>query len=81
MVINISEAVVQRLEALAAQQGESVDAFLNRLLERYAPPGSLAELAQNARGAGLASPQPVDTAERSRDILNTEYADSLRDTE
>jgi hypothetical protein len=42
------------------------------------PPGSLAELAENARQAGLSTPYPVDTAERSREILKTEYADYLK---
>ena len=40
--------------------------------------GSLANMAQNARQAGLASAQPVDTAARSREILNAEYADDLK---
>ena len=40
--------------------------------------GSLADMAQNARQAGLASAQPVDTAARSREILNAEYADDLK---
>jgi len=38
----------------------------------------MAELAENARKAGLASENAVDTAERSREILNTEYADYLK---
>ena len=50
-------------------------------MDRYASeiaPGSLAEMAQNAREAGLASDERVDTAGRSREILNTEYADYLK---
>jgi hypothetical protein len=67
MLINVPEDVAQRLEKLAEAQGSSVGEVLKTLLNRYAP-GSLAEMAQNARDADLASAQPVDTAERSRDI-------------
>jgi hypothetical protein len=81
MLINIPEEVARRLEKLAEAQGSSVGDVLKTLLNRYAPespPGSLAEMAQNAREAGLASAEPVDTAERSRDILKTEYAAYLK---
>jgi predicted DNA-binding protein len=81
MVINIPEEVARRLEKLAEQQGSTVGDLLRTLLDRYTseiPPGSLAEMAQNAREAGLASDECVDTAERSREILNTEYVDYLK---
>jgi len=81
MLMNIPEDVAHRLETLAQEEGTSVGDLLKVLLNRYAPdspPGSLAAMAQNAREAGLASLQPVDTAERSREILNTEYAAYLK---
>ncbi len=81
MVINIQEEVALRLEKLAEQQGSTISDLLRMLLDRYAPEsplGSLAEMAQNAREAGLASGERVDTAERSREILNAEYADYLK---
>ena len=81
MQINVPADVAQRLEKLAEQEGSTIGDFLLTLLNRYAPespPGSLAEMAQNAREAGLASRQPVDTAEHSREILNSEYADYLK---
>ncbi len=81
MLIDLPEEVAQRLEKLAREQGSSVSELLKTLLNRYAPespPGSLAEMAQNARKAGLASTQQVETAEHSREILNTEYADYLK---
>lgn len=81
MLMNIPEDIAQRLEALALREGSSVGDLLKTLLNRYAPdtpPGSLAEMAQNAREVGLASVQAVDTAEHSREILNTEYADYLK---
>ena len=37
-----------------------------------------ADFARNAKAAGLSSPHPVDTSERSREILNTEFADYLK---
>jgi Ribbon-helix-helix protein, copG family len=81
MLINIPEDVAERLEQLAHQEGRSIGDLLETLLNRYAPespPGSLAEMAQNAREAGLASHQPVDTANHSREILKTDYADYLK---
>jgi hypothetical protein len=81
MMIDIPPDVVQRLAQLAEQQGSTIGDLLLMLLERYAPeapPGSLAEMARNARAANLASRQPVNTAERSREILRAEYADYLK---
>ena len=51
---------------------------LSELLEKEYPPGSLARFAQVAVKARIASKEKVDTAERSREILNTEYADYLK---
>jgi len=80
MLMNIPEAVAERLEQIAQQEGRSVGELLEILLDRYTapPPGSLAELAQNAREAGLASPQFVDTAEHSHEILRNEFANYLK---
>lgn len=81
MLINVPEDVVQRLEKLAEEDATSVEEVLRALLNRYAPDapvGSLAQMAENARAAGLASAESVDTAERSREILNTEFVDYLR---
>lgn len=54
---------------------ETYGIFANDPIERASsdeevPPGSLAELAQNARDANLASSGQVDTAARSREILH-----------
>lgn len=81
MDIDIPDEVANRLKTLAEQEGTSVGDILTTLLDDYKKQpraGSLAMLAQNAREANLASAQPVDTAERSRDILNQEYADYLK---
>ncbi len=81
MLINIPEDVAQRLQQLAARENTSVGDLLKTLLNRYtaeSSSGTLADLAQNAREAGLASSQQVDTAKHSREILNTEFADYLK---
>jgi hypothetical protein len=81
MLMNIPEDVAQRLNQLAQQEGASVGDLLKSLLDRYtapAPSGSLADMAHNARATGLTSGQQVDTAQQSREILNTEYADYLK---
>jgi hypothetical protein len=81
MMIHVPAEIAQRLEKLADQEGSTVSDLLLTLLNRYAPElplGSLAEMAQNARAAGLASDRTVDTAMRSREILNAEYADYLK---
>lgn len=80
MQIDIPPNIAQRLQQLASEQGASVGELLERLLDRYdpaVPPGSLASLAQNAREADMMSPEPVNTAERSREILENEYGASL----
>jgi predicted transcriptional regulator len=81
MTIDIPDDVALRLERLAAQHDVEVVVLLEQLMKRYTPEkkwATLADLARNAREAGMASPQPVNTAERSREILNTEYADYLK---
>ena len=81
MFMNIPEDIADRLNQLAQQEGATVEDVLKTLLDQYMSQprtGTLADLAQNARDAELASVQSVDTAERSRDILNTEYADYLK---
>ena len=45
--------------------------------EQEYPPGSLARFAQLALQASLASKEPVDTSARSREILNSEFADYI----
>ena len=81
MFMNIPDDIAQRLHQLAQQEQTSIGELLKTLLDRYAPEpttGTLAEMAQNARNAGLASSQKVDTSEHSREILNTDFADYLK---
>ena len=81
MVIDISPDLAHRLEELAEERSSSVEDLIRSLLERDKPKKqrmTLADLAEIAVSAGLASAEPVDTSERSREILNTEYADYLK---
>lgn len=87
MTIDIPEDVALRLAELAERQDADIGDLLRDMLERYTADehnrdrkqwATLADLARNAKEARLASPQPVDTAARSREILNTESAAYLK---
>lgn len=81
MNIDIPEEFTQQLEQLAERYDVDVVVLLEQLMMRYAPKkkrATLADLGRNAKEAGLASRRPVNTAERSREILNSEYADYLK---
>ena len=81
MTIDIPEEITQQLEQLAAQHDVEVLVLLEQLVKRYTPEqkwATLADLARHAKEFNMASPEPVDTAGRSREILNTEYADHLK---
>ncbi len=86
MTIDIPEDVALQLEKLAKRNDIEVGDLLRELLERAEAERAAkqkrratgADFARNAKAAGLASPEPVDTSERSREILNTEFADYLK---
>ena len=86
MTIDIPEDVALRLEQLAEQRDTDLGDLLRDMIERYAeeraaddkPWATLADLARHAKKMNMASPEPVNTAKRSREILNTEYADYLK---
>lgn len=81
MNIDIPDEITRHLEQLAVRHDVEVTVLLEQLMKRYKPEkkwATMADLARNAKEAGMASPQPVNTAERSREILNTEYADYLK---
>ncbi len=85
MTIEIAEDIALRLEALAKSTDADISDLLRDMIESYEDKGDAkqkrwatgADFARNAKAAGLASPHPVDTAGRSREILNTEYTDYL----
>ncbi|MCY3979443.1 MAG: hypothetical protein OXG23_15200 [Chloroflexi bacterium] len=86
MTIDIPEDVALQLEKLAKRNDIEVGDLLRELLERDEAERAAkqkrratgADFARNAKAAGLVSPEPVDTSERSREILNTEFADYLK---
>ncbi len=85
MTIDIPQDVALRLEELAKRKDADIGDLLRDWLERYEAErenddkqwATLADLARHAKAAGLSSPKPVNTAGRSREILNTEFADYL----
>ena len=86
MTIDIPEDIALRLKELSKQNDAEVADLLRDLLERYANESetddkqwaTLADMARHAKELNMASPEPVDTAGRSREILNTEFADYLQ---
>ena len=81
MGIDIPEEITQQLEQLAAQHDVEVVVLLEQLVKRYTPDknwATLADLARHAKELNMSSPEPVNTAERSREILNTEFVDYLK---
>ena len=80
MSIEIPSDLANRLEEVARQHGLTVLELLAAMqaeLENKTPYATLADMAANAAKAGLRTPHPVDTAARSREILETEYMDYL----
>ena len=81
MKIDISDELGLRLRELAEERNLSVEELLRAMLGRYdikRDGATLADLARVALEAKLSSEHPVDTSARSREILNTEYADYLK---
>jgi len=83
METNIPDTLFARIQALATQQNLSTEQVLEQMVTQYernvAPPGSAAELVQSAREANIGAEGPyVDTSTRSREILENEYADYLK---
>jgi hypothetical protein len=82
----ISEKLLQALLDAAAREQRPVEAIAEQALNDYLQaveetptpqPATFAALAKSARDAKLSSPLPVNTAENSREILETEYADYI----
>ncbi len=86
MIITIPEDLAQRLQELARLHDADIGDLLRDLLERHAderkseekPWATLADMARHAKALNMASPAPVDTAGRSRELLNTEFVDYLQ---
>ena len=80
MKIEVSDETGQHLRELAAERNLTIEELIRAMLDRYDVKRkglTLADLAEIALSAGLSSDKPVDTAARSREILQTEYAEYL----
>ena len=80
MLIEVSEEIGLQLKQLANERELTIEELVSAMLDQYdikRNSVTLAELAANAEKADLATAHPVDTSARSREILNTEYADYL----
>ena len=89
--VNIQNSTAQKLISLAEKTNQSIDDLLELLIQKYSQdftdtstdvddeidvPGSSIRLAQASLEWGFASDSP-DIVEKSREILNTEFADYL----
>ncbi len=91
MILDIPEDISLQLAEMAQRQDAEIDELLRDMIKRYVTERNIADcsvesdgryatwedLLKSAHEAGLASPEPVDTAARSREILQTEYTDYL----
>jgi hypothetical protein len=82
LMIQISDDLLERLKDIAQNEQKSVEELAASLIEQQIAPeydesrDPLLMIARAAEEAGLSSGQG-DIAERSREILNTEFPDSL----
>ena len=83
-MVHISELLAEKLTQIAERDHQSLDEVVEILLEQQVaevnptlPPGTLAALIEAADKANLQSGFS-DTADLSREILNTDYAEYLR---
>ena len=84
VMVHISEPLAQKLTQIAERDHQSLDEVVETLLEQQvaevnpaAPSGTLAAFIQAANETDLQSGLS-DTADRSREILNTDYVEYLR---
>lgn len=78
MMIDIPQDLALQLEQLADAKGYSVETLLRSWVAGQKPKEpslTLQDLARNAKKAGIKSDKPVNTAARSREILQDEFAD------
>ena len=82
MNIEVSDEVGLHLEKLAQERNQTIEELICAMLDNFdisrRKGATLADFAKMAIEAGLSSAEPTDTAERSREILNSEYADYLK---
>lgn len=81
----LSELLVEKQTAACIEStergmeipGAEPSAAIDEQRDELYPPGSLGRFAQMALKSGMASQEFVDTSARSREILNTEFADHI----
>ena len=85
MTLNLPDTLIHRIQTLAEQRGETPGQLLERLItqdegeKREPAPRTFAALTKSAIEAIIgADGPPLDTVERSREILRTEFADYLK---
>ena len=83
MNIEVSEEVGLHLKQLAEDRNLTMDELISAILERYDVKRrkgvTLADSAEMVSKAKLSTAESADTADNSRDILNTRYAEHLRE--
>lgn len=82
-MVALPQYLLAELEKIAQNENRSAAEVLESMLKHYKKPerityATLADLAQSALEADFHSPEMTDTAERSRDIIQNEYADYLK---
>jgi len=78
--IEVSDETGLRLREFAEERQLTVEELICAMLDRYdikRSGGTLADLARIALEARMSTSEPVDTADRSREILNSEYPEYL----
>ena len=83
MNIEVSEEVGLHLKQLAEVRNLTMDELISAMLERYDVKRrkgvTLADFAEMVSKARLSTAESADTADNSRDILNTRYAEHLKE--
>lgn len=81
MNIEVSDEVGLQLEELAKERNLTVEELIGAMLDNFdverRKNGTLADPAKMAKSMNLSTEEAVNTAERSREILQTEYPEYL----
>lgn len=82
MNIEVSDEVGLHLEKLAKERNLSIEELIGAMLDNFDVERrkgvTLADLAKMAKSMNLSTEEAVNTAERSREILQTEYPEYLK---
>ena len=82
MNIEVSEEIGLQLKQLADERDLTIEELISTMLDSYDVKRrkgvTLADFAKMASKARLSTAEPADAADNSRDILNTRYAEHLK---